>query len=198
MDRNNTVSQETCCIPAGVITEPDVSLQLEGKAYKDFSLKRVISSWRDRLFCPAEMQQFSARCREHVLTGHVSLIFSRRSPLLSDWWRVRYSDGGTGTHSWSVMFGGPIGGSTAKANDNSALMLDTRVNCAMMCLWWWSQWDEITIFGSLHPWAWVRCPSALMVKASGRHLCNQAGDHHRKLPEPQQSPVWKQIWYESL
>lgn len=135
MDRNNTVSQETCCIPAGVITEPDVSLQLEGKAYKDFSLKRVISSWRDRLFCPAEMQQFSARCREHVLTGHVSLIFSCRSPLLSDWWRVRYSDGGTGTHSWSVMFGGPIGGSTAKANNNSALMLDTRVKCAMMCSW---------------------------------------------------------------
>lgn len=44
MDRNNTVSQETCCIPAGVITEPDVSLQLEGKAYKEFSLRRVISS----------------------------------------------------------------------------------------------------------------------------------------------------------
>lgn len=50
MDRNNTVSQETCCIPLGVITEPDVSLQLEGKADKEFSLERVISSWQDTLF----------------------------------------------------------------------------------------------------------------------------------------------------
>lgn len=44
MDRNNTVSQETQCIPACVITEPDISLQLEGKPYKELSLRRVISS----------------------------------------------------------------------------------------------------------------------------------------------------------
>lgn len=50
------------------------------------------------------------------------------------------------------MFGGPIGGSAAKANNNSELMLDTRVKCAdgVFVTPTTEQWDEITIFGSLH------------------------------------------------
>lgn len=164
MDRNNTVSRETCCIPAGVITEPDVSLQLEGKADKEFALERVISSWRHTLL-PAQMLQFSARCKELVLTGHDSL-------RLSDWWSVRYSDGGTGTHSWSVMFGWPIWGRAAKTNNNSTLMSDIRVKCVMMCLWreknWPLRWVHnlwiftppgVTLFSN--PFWWCKHPGVV-------------------------------------
>lgn len=54
--KQHSCSGDICCIPAGVITEPDVSQQLEGKPTKSFH-SGELSTVGGTTFCPAEMHQ---------------------------------------------------------------------------------------------------------------------------------------------